>query len=449
MRRLLCLCLLLLWNTEAWAACTNTSNLTLCKLAFGDTNWHTETNSNLDKIDLEFSATTGAGGHGHTGVAGDAPKISVTTGLSVDIATQAELDTHKTSGDHDSRYPSVTGATFTGALLVANGTKAAPSLALSFDTDAGWYTDGSTTTAWIYSAGNEDTLAIRGGSGSGINFEKDWGFGWTSTGNPTVTPDAEVWRDSAGIIAFRGKSQTSNVRGGTDAAPVPYALTVYNYNDIAIPAYERLYVGFDGTNNAYIEVQDSGTGSDDNALHIRTGGAADLNFGTSGASRWKLDASTSAFLPVTDESYKIGNGTLDPLELTTFTTRIKGKNGAFSTTTTKTEQITLSTSGTITDGSITIPQYAVIRSIDTRVTTTITGSGVVGFVVEPKINGTECQSAVSIALTSGTTDKGTRCAGTRITDSAEKARVTAIGGTPTAGVIRVVVTYDEEIAPTA
>ena len=62
----------------ASAACTNTSNLSLCKPAIADSGWGTNLNSNFDKIDDVFG--TGAGGHDHTGTAGEGPTIP-TAGL--------------------------------------------------------------------------------------------------------------------------------------------------------------------------------------------------------------------------------------------------------------------------------------------------------------------------------------------------------------------------------
>ncbi len=365
-----CYVLLFACAPPAHAACTNTANLSLCKPAFGDTNWHTNLNSNSDILDAVFGSTTG---HAHTGVAGQGPKIDVTTGLSVDIATQAELDAHAAAADPHTVYLLKAGGTMTGATLIPNGTKAAPALALSFDSDAGWYSDGSTTTAWIYSAGNEDTCAMRGGSGSGVNCEKDWGWGWTSTGSPVATPDTEMWRDSAGLIALRGKSQTSNVRGGTDASPNPYGLTVYNYNDPATPAYERLYLGF-SSDVAYLETQKNGTGADDNPLHIRSEGG--LFFGDS-ASRWQIDATTHAFLPAVTDSYALGSGSrsgsanLDPSYVYARQAVINTTdNGSEFALKWKSELTTIAASAT-TDTTITIPADSIVCAVSVRVTVVI------------------------------------------------------------------------------
>lgn len=55
----------------AFAACTNTTNLSLCKPAIADSGWGTNLNSNSDKIDNAFG--TGAAGHDHSGTAGEGP----------------------------------------------------------------------------------------------------------------------------------------------------------------------------------------------------------------------------------------------------------------------------------------------------------------------------------------------------------------------------------------
>lgn len=68
-----------------FAACTNTTNLSLCKPSIAQSGWGTNLNSNFDKIDDVFG--TGAAGHDHSGSAGEGPKVG-----DLSITSQAQGD---------------------------------------------------------------------------------------------------------------------------------------------------------------------------------------------------------------------------------------------------------------------------------------------------------------------------------------------------------------------
>ena len=112
----------------------------------------------------------------------------------------------------------------------------------------------------------------------------------------------------------------------------------------------------------------------------------------------------------------------------------------------RSEVITLSTSGTTTDSTeYLLPANSIILAVTATVLTTITGSGVSAFTVG---DGTVAARFGTVsALTAGTTGVGTTMLNGNINAtnagptqaSAAKVRITATGGTPASGVVRVTV----------
>jgi hypothetical protein len=112
------------------------------------------------------------------------------------------------------------------------------------------------------------------------------------------------------------------------------------------------------------------------------------------------------------------------------------------------EEITLSTVGTTTDSAADLlPANAVIEQVSWRVTQTVTGAGVTSLSLG---DGTTAgRFATLVTLTNGNAGVGQiHLSGASVTlatgpsqAAAAKLRVTAVGGTPSAGKIRVIVYY--------
>jgi hypothetical protein len=121
------------------------------------------------------------------------------------------------------------------------------------------------------------------------------------------------------------------------------------------------------------------------------------------------------------------------------------------------ELITLSTGGTTTDSTaFLLPANSVIDAVSWYVETAITGAGVTGFQIGDATQAQRFQSTFS-TLTAGQSGVGLNHRDPTVATAnlgpvqttAVKVRITAIGGTPTAGKIRVVVCYRTFTAPTS
>ena len=120
-----------------------------------------------------------------------------------------------------------------------------------------------------------------------------------------------------------------------------------------------------------------------------------------------------------------------------------------------TELKTLSTIGTTSDTTIDLPANSIITTVVVRVTTTISGGGVTSIDIGDPT--TASRFITAMALTSGTTGVGlNHWKGGVTTDatgptqiSTAKVRVTANGGTPSAGVVRITIFYTSLTAPTS
>jgi hypothetical protein len=121
------------------------------------------------------------------------------------------------------------------------------------------------------------------------------------------------------------------------------------------------------------------------------------------------------------------------------------------------EEITLSTVGTTTNSATDLPSSSLILGVTIRVTTTIAGGGVTGFDVGDPTTAKRFFSNFT-PLTAGTSSPNAlqMWQGGVATDAAgpvqyttAKLRITALGGTPTAGKVRVVVYYIQFTAPTS
>jgi hypothetical protein len=121
------------------------------------------------------------------------------------------------------------------------------------------------------------------------------------------------------------------------------------------------------------------------------------------------------------------------------------------------EEITLSTVGTTTNSTTDLPASSIILGVTIRITTTVTGGGVTGFNVgdpttaarffanfNPLTAGTASPNALQMWQGGVATD-----AAGPVQYTAAKLRITTIGGTPTAGKVRVVVYYRQFTAPTS
>ena len=126
----------------------------------------------------------------------------------------------------------------------------------------------------------------------------------------------------------------------------------------------------------------------------------------------------------------------------TQTATLLGGNGESVQTGTLSEEITLSTGGTTTDSTIQMPAGAVITGITARITRTVTGSGVASLSIGDSSNATRFSSA-GLGLTVSQTL--TVLANSPQT-SAAAVRITANGGTPTAGKVLLTITY-QKLAP--
>jgi len=118
--------------------------------------------------------------------------------------------------------------------------------------------------------------------------------------------------------------------------------------------------------------------------------------------------------------------------------------------------VTLSTSGTTTDTASVIPATTVVRYIGYRVTTAIAGSGVTGFTVQLGTAGSPwvtmgSSTTTQTGLTAGSSGilRPPTYDGGDNGGSANLLRVTAIGGTPSAGVVRLVPVYMRITAPSS
>jgi len=130
-------------------------------------------------------------------------------------------------------------------------------------------------------------------------------------------------------------------------------------------------------------------------------------------------------------------------------------NGAKVTQGYVTELKTLSTIGTTSDTTIDLPANALLEAVVARVTTTISGGGVTSIDIGDPT--TAARFITGMALSSGTTGVGlNHMKGAVTTDAAgptqsstAKIRITANGGTPSAGVVRLTAFYLQFTPPTS
>jgi hypothetical protein len=119
-----------------------------------------------------------------------------------------------------------------------------------------------------------------------------------------------------------------------------------------------------------------------------------------------------------------------------------------------TEEITLSTGGatTLSTGYL-LPATSIIDFVSYYVTVSITGSGVTGFEIGDTATATRFTASAITGLTGGTAGVAqdhlslAHLAMSQV--AADKIKITAVGGTPTAGKIRVLVYYRQVLAPSA
>lgn len=182
---------------------------------------------------------------------------------------------------------------------------------------------------------------------------------------------------------------------------------------------------------------------------------ASLVFSTKNASslaeRWRFK-SDGMFVPGAANTYDVGSTTLG------LRASYHGDSfGGYSVIGSAHEQLTLSTVGTTTDTSANLlPADAIILSVNTRVTTTITGAGVTSISTGDATTANRFINA-DTGLAANSTARGTRQWNTSINAAlagpvqaaAAKVRITANGGTPTGGVVRIVVFYMQASAPTS
>lgn len=137
--------------------------------------------------------------------------------------------------------------------------------------------------------------------------------------------------------------------------------------------------------------------------------------------------------------------------------RLTGPSGSFMYDDQRSEEITLSTAGLTTDSAADLlPADSIIQSVLTRVTQTISGGGVTGFSVGDPTTLADRFVGNSPNLAAGSTVVGSRhwstvlnaaSVGPRQNNNA-KIRITAVGGTPTQGKVRVTVFFKTFNPPT-
>lgn len=131
--------------------------------------------------------------------------------------------------------------------------------------------------------------------------------------------------------------------------------------------------------------------------------------------------------------------------------RTTGNNASYREQGISTELLTLSVGGTTTDTAANLlPAGSLIEAVVTRVTTAITGAGVTSFSVGDATIGGRFSTLNALAL--GSTSIGTLhqdatgTSGPRQT-AAAKVRITAVGATPTGGIVRIIVYYSTYTIP--
>lgn len=440
------------WPASAWATCvgqvalcTNaTAVLGLCRPADAETAWGAPLRCMAAEIDTLFHASTG---HNHNGTGTNGPQLG-TGALSFDVTTQVELDAHKSSTDHDSRYCLLAGCTMTGSILAPDGTAGAPAYSLSGDSDSGFYRKVGSSGRVVYSRNGQELIGFGGvGLSLGNGISGGTALSWTPGSNVEATPDLQLWRDAAGQLGQR-------IVGSTAGAPKPQAHFLYYFYDTGTSptSYNALAVGYDSAGHGILETQFAGANGTASDLYVGPQGNAFLYWRSGGASFWKM-GNAGHILAVNNNTNDIGDGsTGDPRNIYARTSiQVTTANGGkFGTLPSAGQTITLSTVGTTTASSITVPQYAIMESVLIRVTTTITGSGVTGFTVKLTNNAQECQNGTSVALTAGTTNKGSKCSGiVNAHSGADTLTITAVGGTPTAGAVKIIPIYKDGTPPTS
>jgi hypothetical protein len=186
-----------------------------------------------------------------------------------------------------------------------------------------------------------------------------------------------------------------------------------------------------------------------NQIYVNTHGTDPLNGGVTYAQRiinadplgygLRIDAATTS---ASQFLLNVANG--NTAAFTVFgngQTRFGGAaNGQLLDLKWQTEELTLSTVGATTDTAMQMPAGAVIFGVTTRVTQALTVA--TSFSVGDSGSATRFSTTGTVAVTLGTTDKGTK-AGAYYNASALAVRVTANGGTPGAGKVRLTMWYYE------
>lgn len=249
-----------------------------------------------------------------------------------------------------------------GTCRVGNGNKTRPGLAFQHDNDTGFFAIAANPGRVYFSGNNGVCLDI---TGTQLQMDLAARIGWASLSIDTSnvrTSDIELRRDSQNTLALR-------VTVGT--TPTWQAFQIYNTSDPT--NYERLLVGWDNVNNAYLRTQAGGTGTPRN-LYVGPEGAASLNFVSGGATRWSLDA--NGHLLAGAAGYDIGNGTLtaDPRNVYARTAFVlSGNNGQAQGLKWKDELVAPTNAVASVVSTITLPAKAMLVGLDARVIVNLPG----------------------------------------------------------------------------
>jgi hypothetical protein len=247
-----------------------------------------------------------------------------------------------------------------GRVRAANGSKQAPSYAFMADDNTGFFAiEGNTGRFYLSLNGG---VSVTWG-GNQQMMDPTTPIGWASQSIDTATirsADVQIIRDGPNVLAQR--------RQPTFAGDGWQAFRLYNVYDVDGVDYERLHLGWDDSNNAYVRTQAGGTGTA-RALYVGPEGEAALHLVSFGSSRWQI--TEDGHLVAELAGLTIGDGTVLGDPATVYAREqfvLSGNNGQALGVKILDDLVSVANGVTAQLSTIQLPAGAMLVAIDARVT---------------------------------------------------------------------------------
>ena len=287
-----------------------------------------------------------------------------------------------------------------------------------------------TSLAIMNSSTQSDFIEINGWNATGwAGATRKFTFADTDIGSNFTGPGLLVFGDKVvGAPALKNDSGVLAVRTGTDAADMPMRALSISLNGLGTisSAADGLFLisNAGGTSNNYIE-----TSGNELAFRTSSGGATANIYASYGTFSGGVSAGADNTISF------VGRAAFQSPDSNTLNIKL-GPKGEMVDVVVKSQELTCSSSATLTTTTALIPRYAHLLGVTTRISVALTGSGLSGYTVGD--GSTANRYGTSNAVTLGTTtgNPGAEPAHTAFA-AAEAATITFTGGTCTSGKVRV------------